>query len=406
MKASLDPSQAEYEVDPVEAFDPNAPIIEVVEPYIFASEGDVTDLTVSVSGNPSPDVYWRKERRDIDYRRGHFRLLPGGSLQIIGVRSDDAGSYSCFADNGHGPPTEQVLHLQVEAPEEIPAKIVEAEGSSIISLGAPASLVCLAYGYPRPTVTWWKDMSMLPIQHERIYQEGYGYTLHIRTVALSDLGPYTCQAYNGLGEAASATIEMRAMGPVHASPADQRYLKYVEDTPEVPVTTTTPRYGYRPTRPPGWDYNAPPPSTTQSPDRPSAGYITARINMAKTTFPLNARIHIPCEVNSYSRPTVKWAKNGEQIVADSRVNILRSNNTLAIYGARAEDTGTFSCYASNGYNEDEASVNIHIENVEVADGCADNPYFANCKLIVKARYCGNKYYAKFCCRSCTIAGQL
>ena len=38
------------------------------------------------------------------------------------------------------------------------------------------------------------------------------------------------------------------------------------------------------------------------------------------------------------------------------------------------------------------------------DTCVDNPYFANCKLIVKARYCGNKYYAKFCCRSCTLAG--
>jgi len=36
----------------------------------------------------------------------------------------------------------------------------------------------------------------------------------------------------------------------------------------------------------------------------------------------------------------------------------------------------------------------------------DNPYFANCKLIVKAKYCANKYYAKFCCRSCTLAGRV
>ena len=43
--------------------------------------------------------------------------------------------------------------------------------------------------------------------------------------------------------------------------------------------------------------------------------------------------------------------------------------------------------------------------MQVQDSCVDNPYFANCKLIVKARYCGNKYYAKFCCRSCTLAGQ-
>ena len=38
--------------------------------------------------------------------------------------------------------------------------------------------------------------------------------------------------------------------------------------------------------------------------------------------------------------------------------------------------------------------------------CTDNPFFANCRLIIKARYCTNKYYARFCCKSCTLAGQL
>ena len=49
---------------------------------------------------------------------------------------------------------------------------------------------------------------------------------------------------------------------------------------------------------------------------------------------------------------------------------------------------------------------VAFKTLQVQDTCVDNPYFANCKLIVKARYCGNKYYAKFCCRSCTLAGQL
>ena len=52
------------------------------------------------------------------------------------------------------------------------------------------------------------------------------------------------------------------------------------------------------------------------------------------------------------------------------------------------------------------SIVVTVENVQISEQCVDNPYFANCKLIVKAQYCTNKYYAKFCCRSCTIAGQL
>jgi papilin len=32
--------------------------------------------------------------------------------------------------------------------------------------------------------------------------------------------------------------------------------------------------------------------------------------------------------------------------------------------------------------------------------------FITSAQIVKAEYCTNKYYAKFCCMSCTLAGQL
>lgn len=38
--------------------------------------------------------------------------------------------------------------------------------------------------------------------------------------------------------------------------------------------------------------------------------------------------------------------------------------------------------------------------------CKDNQFFANCLLIVKSNMCQHKYYAKFCCRSCTEAGLL
>lgn len=38
--------------------------------------------------------------------------------------------------------------------------------------------------------------------------------------------------------------------------------------------------------------------------------------------------------------------------------------------------------------------------------CTDNRFFANCALIVKAQICTHKYYARFCCRTCTKAGQL
>lgn len=49
----------------------------------------------------------------IDGSGGRHRFLVDGSLQIIGLRSNDAGVYHCAADNGVGPPVEREFTLEV-----------------------------------------------------------------------------------------------------------------------------------------------------------------------------------------------------------------------------------------------------------------------------------------------------
>lgn len=48
---------------------------------------------------------------------------------------------------------------------------------------------------------------------------------------------------------------------------------------------------------------------------------------------------------------------------------------------------------------------MNILDIFVPPNCEDNVYFPHCNLIVKAKNCGLPYYAKFCCRSCMLAGQ-
>ena len=401
MQAAKDPSTIDYEDDSVAPVNPDAPVIEVVDTPVIVPEGDIATLNVRVSGNPRPDVYWRKGRVTINPLTGRFRILPGGSLQIVGVRREDEGQYECLADNGLGPPVSSPVVLAVDQPRDLPARIMETDPDLVMSLNAPATLYCLAYGFPKPTVTWWKGTNMLQVNSDRVSQ-GDDFTLKLSSVSLSDLGPYTCQAYNGLGEAASFNVRLTVYGPVNPGPGEQQFMKYVVSSPTAPRRTTTTRpVGYRPTRPPGWDYNRPPPQTT---GRPRIREITARIALSQTRFPLNSYIRIPCDVNSGLRPSISWLKNGARLDRNSRVRVL-FNNTLAIDRAQPADGGNYACRASNGYKEAEDRVDITVEDLQVQDTCVDNPYFANCKLIVKARYCGNKYYAKFCCRSCTLAGE-
>ena len=67
----------------------------------------------------------------------------------------DEGVYTCLADNGRGVPAEAEITLAVDSPTEVPASIVAPEAAEVVlSLGSPAHLNCLAYGYPKPTVTW------------------------------------------------------------------------------------------------------------------------------------------------------------------------------------------------------------------------------------------------------------
>ena len=123
-------------------------------PRVITKEGNVATLRVYISGNPIPDVYWRKNRRDLS-KDGKYKIIDGGTLQIIGVDLSDEGEYTCLADNGRGVPADAKITLAVDNPVELPAQIVESSSSDLVmSLGSPAHLKCLAYGHPKPTVSW------------------------------------------------------------------------------------------------------------------------------------------------------------------------------------------------------------------------------------------------------------
>ena len=128
----------------------------------------------------------------------------------------------------------------------------------VVSLDAPAVLQCYAYGFPSPTVTWWKEEKLLPM-HTNQYEQRKDHSLVIRRVALRLLGPYTCQAYNGQGRAASWTTTLHGVGSVvTVAPEDRAYTIYlIPDTspdfprPDVsyttavaPVTESTTRRAY------------------------------------------------------------------------------------------------------------------------------------------------------------------
>lgn len=105
---------------------------------------------------------------------------------------------------------------------------------------------------------------MLPLSSER-YEQFRDYSLLVRRVSFRDLGPYTCQAYNGYGRPCSFTITLQAIGPVYSTDVDEiEFRRYLIPPPQpdprlLPSTTTTTTVAPYRTR------------YTQAPPRPTLG---------------------------------------------------------------------------------------------------------------------------------------
>ncbi len=153
------------------------------------------------------------------------------------------------------------------------ADIVPDQSLTVVVLGGPIIIHCHAIGWPRPSVTWWRGERMLPLSSER-YEQFRDYSLLVRRVSFRDLGPYTCQAYNGYGRPSSHTVILQAIGPVYSVDADEvEFRRYLLPPPQpdprlIPSTTTT-------TTPSPFRPRPTPPQTyyTLPPQRPNLGNL-------------------------------------------------------------------------------------------------------------------------------------
>ncbi|KAJ2942077.1 hypothetical protein O0L34_g10994 [Tuta absoluta] len=132
--------------------------------------------------------------------------------------------------------------------------------------------------------------------------------------------------------------------------------------------------------------------------------VSTRLLAPSSTVSPGAELSLPCEVDGFPTPDVYWTKDGARLESTDRMQV--TDARLTISNVNTNDSGEYGCHAGNAYSSHYSTVQISVQGVYVPAKCTDNPFFANCQLIVRSKFCQHKYYSKFCCKSCVEAGQL
>uniref|UniRef100_A0AAQ6IEK9 DCC netrin 1 receptor n=1 Tax=Anabas testudineus TaxID=64144 RepID=A0AAQ6IEK9_ANATE len=276
--------------------------------------GDTALLRCEVSGEPTPIIRWQKNREELPMAfdpDSRLAVLPSGSLQVSRVQPPDSATYRCLADNPGSTRTGTDAELRVLPEPGVSRSVQFLQRPSRVTalLGTDAVLECSASGYPTPSIQWRRGEELIQSWNKK-YSLLAGSNLIIRSVTDDDSGSYSCTATNK-NHNITAHTELSVLVP-------PQFLNYPTNT-----------YAYESTD-----------------------------------------IELECAVTGNPPPTVRWMKNGEEVIPSDYFQIVDGSN-LQILGLVKSDEGFYQCVAENSAGSSQAMAQLLLrEPVSPSPGVA------------------------------------
>uniref|UniRef100_A0A3P9PX63 Contactin 3b n=1 Tax=Poecilia reticulata TaxID=8081 RepID=A0A3P9PX63_POERE len=244
-----------------------------------------------------------------------------GSLYIAKVEPSDVGNYTCVVNNtvtkqkALSSPTPLVLRSDGVMGEYEPKIEVHFPDSVPAAKESVVKLECFALGNPVPEISW-RRTSGVPFP-SKVKMKNSNAVLEIPNFQQEDAGMYECIAENRRGKNAA-----RGRISYHAKP---QWLQTITDT-------------------------------------------------ARS---IEENLFWECKANGKPKPSYSWLKNGEQMVAEARVEI--ENGALSITALNLSDSGMYQCVAENKHGSVYSSAQLMV--------LASAPSFSRSplKALLKAR---------------------
>ncbi|XP_051556039.1 neogenin-like isoform X4 [Myxocyprinus asiaticus] len=189
--------EAQLHILPKTGEDRSLEFLQVPQP-VSKVVGENVLLPCVVTGYPTDGyVRWMHNDQLIEESKDRFEVLGGGSLQIFNLTEEDAGVYSCLADNTNSS-IEAQAELTLKAPPQFlkkPADIYAHEATDVI-------FECEVTGSPAPTIKWVKNGdAVIPSDYFKIIKEQ---NLQVLGLVKSDEGFYQCLVENDVGNVQSS----------------------------------------------------------------------------------------------------------------------------------------------------------------------------------------------------------
>uniref|UniRef100_A0A3Q1CJQ9 DCC netrin 1 receptor n=1 Tax=Amphiprion ocellaris TaxID=80972 RepID=A0A3Q1CJQ9_AMPOC len=333
---------------------------------------------VAAAGPPA--ITWRKDgvllSAVVDERR---RQLANGSLLVQNVvhsrhHRPDEGEYQCLATlDGLGSIVSRTAKVTVAGP----LKVVVPTESVSSYLGDTALLRCEVSGDPTPVIRWQKNREDLPLTfnpESRLAALPSG-SLQVSRVQPPDSATYRCLADNPGSTRTGTDAELRVL----PEPGVTRNLQFLQRPSRVSALLGTDAVlecsasGY-PTPSIQWRrgeeliqkfstkedlvvylfccflcFSAVPPQFLNYPTNTYAYESTD--------------IELECAVTGNPPPTVRWMKNGEEVIPSDYFQIVDGSN-LQILGLVKSDEGFYQCIAENSAGSSQAMAQLLLREPE------------------------------------------
>ncbi|XP_056668537.1 hemicentin-2 isoform X2 [Monodelphis domestica] len=340
--------------------------------------GAPLELICNALGSPMPNITWQKDGQVLA-RLGSI-TKDGRVLRVEGVQVDDAGLYTCLAENPAGEDGKNFL-VRVQAPPNI---VGSRETRTVIGL-ADGQLVleCPVEADPPPKIEWHREGVLLQADAHTLFLEN-GRFLQLQALDTSDSGDYNCVASNAAGSTSlpfsveihmaptiqpgpsvvNVSVNETALLPCKTRGLPVSLVSWRKDG--IPLVPGSPRLEFlsdgslriQPVYPQDSGYYLCQASNSAGSDRQGRELRvfeppTIAPGPSNLTLTVHTQATLPCEARGSPKPHVVWKKNGQTLSLDRHQEAYRllPSSSLVLTDPDLQDTAQFECLVSNDAGE-------------------------------------------------------